>query len=1082
MLRGNLKKTLVRGLAAGFILILAVLIFYGFRTGKLKLRADVTGTVDAINNDADTSIGEVPPGVVGRKFDNLVADFEDLNGWKVNLTNVNAKLIRSRVKQLQGDYVAKLSYSAAAKDGIFELIPPNPIALPEKFDSINLWGSGYSYREEQTGEIAPIVTLKIQDGTGNIKDIALPKIHSKNWQLFHTKINQEIAAPAKIVSININWLQADKSLTFYLDALSAYSENQSAINFNLPSGLPFPTKSDTILSSIKTADYQNRVYKNGDDYVFEYQDSSNLIQYIYKPTNGTLSDLSTKFNNNIFQTNNGGGATIELAGKTFPPKDGALQRELVSVQLAGDKVEAKWRFSYGSDQTEIQYIFSVKQKSLMIEAKSDEAKVIKFSLGTSANTPNPKLVPVPFLKIRGGLINILYSNNLFVSSIIDYYQTNSSYFASTSKILSDSAATYNDGSYYFPKTDGQKNLLNEKVFVTVSDDFQETLPNIPNPKSPYGQLIGKKAYTHIIAPTNNPNRLNIWLDLWKSYKQYGIDELMLRYYASFWSKGGTVSDEPWVQTLTTASDLGDEAAIDHLKKVKELGYLVGLYLNYYLAQPINSNWNENNIQLDADGQWRTSWNYMYALKPLAALKLQIQYSYSSAIHQKFGTDFAYLDLITSGVPIEDYDARAPEAGKFSSSFAAQTKILLNEKNYTGGPVISEGGYHWMMAGLEDGSYGQIAGYNLLIQPYLLDFDLLKIHPLEVNFGVNIADTTAENYPDKILAASIAYGHNLWIAPDLGLEKAIKSYYLMQQLQERYAMQEVSEIKYNADGKLVGTSEAIAKDAYLKNQVYIKYKNNLEIYVNGNLNENWKITAAGKNYELPPYGWLALMPKKLAEYSALIGGKKADYINSPIYLYVDGRGQMTDFGKVKTDRALIFRKDKGDYLLLIPSGQIENDDNKVEASFTVMPGWKGIAKIAAYDRENRYVKDIDFTLTSGGRAQFNLAKSDEVFAYRIEKTTSESSVDSSVIDEPSEETVSPEPSEEEIPSGTESTAESTNLESQPSQPVPSVVESLWQPIVAAGSTPKSKIGLVFAVLVFLTLTIYIVRGVIKNKDN
>jgi hypothetical protein len=40
----------------------------------------------------------------------------------------------------------------------------------------------------------------------------------------------------------------------------------------------------------------------------------------------------------------------------------------------------------------------------------------------------------------------------------------------------------NGGIRYHPKTDGKRNDLFERIFVTVSPNFEEVLPVIPNPK------------------------------------------------------------------------------------------------------------------------------------------------------------------------------------------------------------------------------------------------------------------------------------------------------------------------------------------------------------------------------------------------------------------------------------------------------------------------------------------------------------------------------------------------------------------------------------------------------------------------
>ena len=89
------------------------------------------------------------------------------------------------------------------------------------------------------------------------------------------------------------------------------------------------------------------------------------------------------------------------------------------------------------------------------------------------------------------------------------------------------------------------------------------------------------------------------------------------------------------------------------------------------------------------------------------------------------------------------------------------------------PVYSEGGHHFFYSGLSDGNYAQDRGYNFFTMPWIVDFDLLKIHPKECNFGMGLLPMFSpgkmyqpntepvggiEELVDCFLTAVVAFGH------------------------------------------------------------------------------------------------------------------------------------------------------------------------------------------------------------------------------------------------------------------------------------------------------------------------------------
>jgi hypothetical protein len=122
-------------------------------------------------------------------------------------------------------------------------------------------------------------------------------------------------------------------------------------------------------------------------------------------------------------------------------------------------------------------------------------------------------------------------------------------------------------------------------------------------------------------------------------------------------------------------------------------------------------------------------------KPTRAVELESQLS--PIIQEKFQLDTSYCDVHTAVTPWSsvDYDARVPGAGRMADVFYAYGEIMLHQKETWNGPVYSEGNNHWYYCGLTDGNYGQDQRAQLAKNPWLVDFDLRKLHPLCCNFGM-----------------------------------------------------------------------------------------------------------------------------------------------------------------------------------------------------------------------------------------------------------------------------------------------------------------------------------------------------------
>ncbi|MBI2950046.1 MAG: hypothetical protein HYY23_20630, partial [Verrucomicrobia bacterium] len=162
----------------------------------------------------------------------------------------------------------------------------------------------------------------------------------------------------------------------------------------------------------------------------------------------------------------------------------------------------------------------------------------------------------------------------------------------------------------------------------------------------------------------------------------------------------------------------------------------------------------------------------------------------------------------------------------------------------------------------------------------------------------------------------------------GIARTCRSYYMLQQVQARYGLKAPTRIAYWDGAQLVSVSDALLRDLpRTRRQLFVEYPGGLRLWLNDHPKENWRVPSAergARNAELtlPPAGWAATANKgELFSYSAWDGTNRVDYIRSPEYVYLDGRGRQFDSPEAVSDGALAIRSRRRNELEIIHiSGQ------------------------------------------------------------------------------------------------------------------------------------------------------------------
>jgi len=193
----------------------------------------------------------------------------------------------------------------------------------------------------------------------------------------------------------------------------------------------------------------------------------------------------------------------------------------------------------------------------------------------------------------------------------------------------------------------------------------------------------------------------------------------------------------------------------------------------------------------------------------------------------------------------------------------------------------------------------------------VDFDLLKMHPLMTDFGMGMPSMfyprrggewqtdrrRTSPWLDRFLTSTLAFGHIGFLPLEWGFDGALKAYYTTNAVQQHYALVPVEAIRYFDGQRLLTTSEAIRTGAHKRGQVYVRYRSGLQLWCNLSFDQDWQVECDGQTYLLPPTGHLAFLEGKLLQYSAMVDGRRMDYVRSPDYVYVDTRDRLAAVGPV-----------------------------------------------------------------------------------------------------------------------------------------------------------------------------------------
>ncbi|MBN2309567.1 MAG: hypothetical protein JXR94_11380 [Candidatus Hydrogenedentes bacterium] len=631
-------------------------------------------------------------------------------------------------------------------------------------------------------------------------------------------------------------------------------------------------------------DFRNAIAKDGTAFRFSYEGADCRITYVYEPESGTLDDFIVQVDDGqAFQPALGGGVIATAQGDA--PASDTLLRGGKAIEMAlspeGDELRVLWEYPAEPEPVRVAWRFAIHGKALVVHVACEQPVLAAFSLGHNGQTPFRKTLAVPYLE---GSVNYLPAEKLFTCRFLDW-------------TVSHASQCPHGHAAYDTKTDGTRNPLLELGYVAVSPNVHEVLPSIPHPPSPYLALLGPCIMLDVWGwglnrGTFQDNAANL-----RALKDNGVDHMAI--ISHVWQRYGY--DVKLPDHLPANPEWGgDEGMIAFGKAANDCNYIWSLHENYIDLYPDAPSYDPSARVLRADGLPSPAWFnagtgvQSFGLKCTRALGYARQNA--PAIHRRFGTNAAYLDVHTCVPPWHqlDHEASQPMAAMALAKVQHDTQLFQYMRDTHEGPLFGEGARHFYWAGRFDGAEAQVADGE--DHDPFLDFDLLKLHPQMVNHGMGYYerwfrrgygtrwgfDAGAPEQVDKYRAQEIAYGHAGFIGASqvTNIQWVAKEHHLVHPVQRLAGTAMPTEIAYEVDGRFVSASVALPLGE--RSRQRIRYDSGLTVWVNW-AEAPWEV----EGRLLPQWGFLALGPDTTVS-TTLHDGRFADYADCPEFLFVDAR--------------------------------------------------------------------------------------------------------------------------------------------------------------------------------------------------
>ena len=609
----------------------------------------------------------------------------------------------------------------------------------------------------------------------------------------------------------------------------------------------------------------NLVYSNGD----------NGVTYNWQmPASGSNNSLGQLV---ITATVNGVKEPAITLSPSIAPDTGRMS--LISAAVQGSTGKAL--LTYQDDLT----TFHVTVRPFMdgniasLAVTADTPHVAATDIGAWPSSLDAQSYQVPYYS---NAFFYLPSLSLFANSYQDWTTTGASVLNGTRSV-------------YGPNTAGARNLLSDTLKVVVGPLVTDVFPRINNAASPYIQNLGGRMVLDIRSGDFSTTAAEL-----ATLGMYGVSNCTVIVHD--WQNQGY--DNAYPDQYPANSGLGGNSDLASASNTaRGLGCLFALHENYADYYPDYDDFTSAAVaRLGNDAEmlgWLNTTTNIQAFATKPSWFLKNAEAQSPEIHQAFSTNASFVDVNSSAEPWwrADMDAGVPEDATFGGYRDASIGLWAYERKTHGGPVFGEGKYHWFWSGDLDGVEAQFGAQPTPITdgttaPLFVDFDLSRIHPLQVNHGMGMYDRwmpdnetiTTVTQLDAYRMQEVIFGHAPYLSDSLWdiVPFAIREQNLVSPVAQSYAGQTLVSTVYEAKGSWMNAGAALRAGGYTR--VQVTYANGLVAVAN---QDPGVMTWNGLS--LPQSGWAAKGSNLLA-YTAYRSGSIADYAQTANSLFANARNE------------------------------------------------------------------------------------------------------------------------------------------------------------------------------------------------
>ena len=722
-----------------------------------------------------------------------ISDFERLAHWQVESDAGEVRLDKNLSQAIWGWASAEITLTPTRTGpSRVRLIPKDPWIIQSQFDTILLW---MMHQGEPGLRADARIRLQYRDATGALGECVMPYKPGPEMQMLHLRVTEKIPGPVAVESLIWELPGGNTSeQKLYLDSLSIYQEVLSSIPQNVYYVRPFN------YAPVFAPRRKNSVTLNFPSTEVAYRPQT-------RPEKSLQSLTRLEENRYLFSYESAGlqlGYRIS-AEPGMPKIDVILNGNPYSQLWQDARVEMleappELRFArMGSDRLTLQYTqglqfeISLHGKTLQLEMNSLLENVKALHLGKISGEKGALLpmLHVPFMRLQE---NLRWPVHVLTAGAQSYMVS------------------------CFPDW-----------WYSLSSGFEAS------PAQEAGENLGLLRYD----------------TRWRGNRNMFRERL----YFTVSERLQDVLPEPASPVAVYRRELenfqwSENAALPEM--------------NLVAIEPLEESWDDRLLARDPQGEWRAHPLGGYVIK--SGLFDGVPMQRMTDLRARSSGSMLWVPAVAQMPPwrFMDNDVRSVGASSYTQFHADAGALLQQVEAEWGGAILSRGGAEWFWSGLVSGMVPSFPLGILELHPLLPQFAWRNVHPYTQILGLGAlndfrlpTDTLRdeETLLNRSLALQVAYGA-MGRVPDLETPVLqTKAARIQSLLQPRFAGVKTERIAYWNGERFLDAGEAIQQDVLPDSQLYIRLEGETEIWVNGNLFDDWAVRVDGLDIVLPPFGFV-----------------------------------------------------------------------------------------------------------------------------------------------------------------------------------------------------------------------------------